>query len=160
MVAHRLWEPGVPSSNLGCPTMINSDRVLVCGSRDWDDQDIIWTMLDGLFAHILSSIDWVPDPGTITIIDGAARGADTMAYKWAECMIEQGLGQVVFSERYPADWDQHGRAAGPIRNKQMLVEGKPTLVLAFSDDLSVSRGTANMVKQSRAAGVPVYVIGR
>ncbi|MEM9912925.1 MAG: hypothetical protein AAF922_19365 [Pseudomonadota bacterium] len=44
-----------------------------------------------------------------------------------------------------------GRAAGPIRNKEMLDEGCPDLVVAFPG----GRGTANMVKQAQAAGVEV-----
>jgi hypothetical protein len=43
---------------------------------------------------------------------------------------------------------------GPIRNKQMLEEGKPDLMVAFPGE----RGTANMCKQAREAGVPVMVV--
>ena len=55
---------------------------------------------------------------------------------------------------YPANWKKHGRAAGPIRNKQMLEEAKPDLVIAFPG----GAGTANMVKQAREAGVKVEII--
>lgn len=150
MVAHRLWEPGVPSSSLGCPTMINSDRVLVCGSRDWDDPEIVRVILDGAVALHKSN-----SRQPMVVIEGAARGADSHAGEWArrhpwDCQLLE----------YPADWDTHGRAAGPIRNKQMLEEGQPTVVFAFSDNLEESRGTANMVAQAKKAGVPVYVIAR
>jgi hypothetical protein len=47
-----------------------------------------------------------------------------------------------------------------LRNVQMLEEGHPDLVLAFSDNLEESKGTAMMVKLAKDAGVPVYVIGR
>jgi hypothetical protein len=57
-------------------------------------------------------------------------------------------------ERYRADWAKHGRAAGPIRNKQMLEEGKPDLVVAFPG----GQGTANMMSQVREAGVRVMAI--
>lgn len=56
---------------------------------------------------------------------------------------------------YLADWKTHGLNAGPIRNKQMLDEGKPDLVLAFPG----GRGTANMVTQARKAGVRVVDVG-
>ena len=52
---------------------------------------------------------------------------------------------------FDADWQKYGRAAGPIRNKQMLDEGSPDLVIAFAG----GRGTENMVKQSEAKKVPV-----
>ena len=88
-----------------------------------------------------------------TIIQGEARGADLIAKSVARaqgCPIEC----------YPADWAQYGKAAGPIRNKQMLDEGKPDLVLAFSEDIGSSRGTANMVMQARKRGIEVRVFER
>lgn len=85
------------------------------------------------------------------VISGGAKGADAIAFKVA---VELG----VPTEVYMADWTEHGRAAGPIRNRQMLVEGKPDIVIAFSYDLTQSKGTANMVTQAKKAGVKVVVI--
>ena len=59
-------------------------------------------------------------------------------------------------ETYPADWDRHGKSAGPIRNRQMLAEGHPDLVVAFPD--TVSRGTWDMIGAARHAGVKVWVM--
>lgn len=57
---------------------------------------------------------------------------------------------------FPADWTTHGKAAGPIRNSQMLKEGLPDLVVAFlAPD---SRGTANMIAQAEKAGVKTIVV--
>ncbi len=91
----------------------------------------------------------------VTIIHGAARGADRLAGNEAKR-----LGMEVIE--FPADWARYGRAAGPIRNRQMLDEGKPDLVLAFSSTLpehwkQSGKGTANMVKQASSRGVPVRV---
>jgi hypothetical protein len=55
---------------------------------------------------------------------------------------------------FPAQWDLHGKRAGYLRNKQMLEEGQPDLVVAFPG----GRGTADMVRQSREAGVPVIEV--
>ena len=52
-----------------------------------------------------------------------------------------------------ADWEKHGKAAGPKRNKRML-EWKPDLVVAFPG----GKGTANMVQQARQAGVEVIEV--
>lgn len=74
--------------------------------------------------------------------------------------IAQGFG--VPKERilaYPADWDKYHRAAGHIRNQQMLAEGKPTLVLAFHHDLAKSKGTKDMVRRALKEGLPVYLNG-
>lgn len=122
-------------------------RVLVCGSRDWDDYVTVFAFLWGVHY-------WDP---ISCIIEGGARGADAQAAKFAinNLALEGG------HEQYPADWETHGKAAGPIRNKQMLDEGRPDRVVAFKDnfDWTLRRGgTENMVKQAKAAGVPVVVI--
>lgn len=54
---------------------------------------------------------------------------------------------------FRANSRKHGRAAGPIRNQQMLDEGKPHLVVAFPG----GTGTADMVRRAQAAGVLVLV---
>jgi hypothetical protein len=82
--------------------------------------------------------------GPLTIIEGGARGADKLARQWAE---DRGVPVAT----YPAEWDRHGVSAGPIRNRQMLEDGKPDMVLAFPG----GKGTANMVEQAHRAGVLV-----
>lgn len=109
-------------------------RVLVCGGRDFNEYESLEYFLDAFRAENDVSV----------VIHGAARGADSMAGEWAK---SRGIPVIVF----PADWNRHGRAAGPIRNKKMLDEGKPNLVISFPG----GRGTANMMEQARAAGVPV-----
>lgn len=113
-------------------------RVLICGDRNWTD-----------YAAILRELLRFP-PGT-TIIEGGCCGADRLA---AEIARELGFKVAEFH----ADWQRYGRAAGPIRNRRMLDEGRPDLVLAFHADIKKSRGTADMVRQARRAGVPVRVI--
>jgi hypothetical protein len=53
----------------------------------------------------------------------------------------------------PADWRRYGRAAGPIRNKEMLAH-RPQLAVAFPG----GTGTADMVGKAKAAGLDVVVI--
>lgn len=53
-------------------------------------------------------------------------------------------------EVHPADWGRYGKAAGPIRNQEMLESGID-LVIA----LPGGRGTADMVRRAEGAGVPV-----
>lgn len=112
-------------------------RVLVCGSRNWRDGLAIQRELVKL------------ERGT-TVIEGEARGADRFARLTGEA-----LGWPVL--RFPADWNRYGKAAGVIRNKQMLDEGKPDLVLAFHEDIYSSKGTADMVRQARRYGIEVKV---
>lgn len=116
-------------------------RVLVCGSRHFTDTELLYSTLDKF--HKVRPID--------VIIEGDARGADRMAGFWAK---KNKIDLLIF----PAQWDVHGKAAGPIRNTQMLREGKPDVVIAFL--YQNSRGTANMIKQSQAyiPGPEVIVI--
>jgi hypothetical protein len=107
-------------------------RVLVCGGRSFNDEARLFAVLD--------SYDNERD--FTVLIEGAARGADTLARKWAEAKKIPVL-------PFPADWKRHGRAAGPIRNERMLREGKPDLVIAFPG----GKGTAHMVSLARHAGV-------
>lgn len=112
-------------------------RVLVCGGRDFNDQRLLTQTLDIYHVHV----------GIKTIIHGAARGADTLAAWW-------GSGRKVGLEPYPADWAKHGRSAGPKRNEQMLRDGKPDVCIAFPG----GRGTADMVRRCRAAGIEVIEV--
>lgn len=110
-------------------------RVLVCGSRHFNNYNLLEKELETI-------------PIT-TVIEGEARGADTLARVYAE---RHGLDVLPF----PADWNKHGRAAGPIRNTQMLVEGKPDLVVAFL--APNSRGTKHMIEIAQKAGVEVKIV--
>jgi len=116
-------------------------RVLVCGGRDFADLGAVWSQLDTL--HNLPQ--HLGGEGPITrIIQGGALGADRLASQWAS---SNGVRQL----EYPADWRANGKAAGPIRNQAMIDDGKPDLVIAFPG----GRGTADMVRRARAAGVTV-----
>jgi hypothetical protein len=112
-------------------------RLLICGDREWTDERPIVALLAQC------------EPGTV-VIHGAARGADSIAGRVAK---EFGL-EV---EPYPADWTVHGKAAGPIRNSQMLTEGRPTEVHAFHTDITRSKGTKDMVTKASRVGLPVTV---
>lgn len=115
-------------------------RVLICGDRDWANTPE--------FDRIMEK--WVATHGIPqTIIEGCARGADRAAEYWARL-------HGVTVEHYPAQWDQHGRSAGTIRNAAML-DAKPDAVIAIHSDLANSKGTAHMVRIARRAGVPVWV---
>lgn len=114
-------------------------RLLVCGDRYWDD-----------FKAVKREIKRrMPD----LVIEGEADGADSMARLAAE-----ELGIPV--QKFPAQWSKFGRAAGPIRNTQMLVEGQPTEVIAFHPNIASSKGTKNMVNQARKRNIPTTVYKR
>lgn len=120
-------------------------RILVTGSRRWTDREVMEAALDNATAGCVMNC---------TLIHGNATGVDILANEiargWDDMWGEWSI------ERFPADWAKHGRAAGSIRNAQMLTEGKPDLVLAFP--LPGSKGTWDMIRKANAAGVEVRVI--
>jgi hypothetical protein len=87
-------------------------------------------------------------PAGSTVISGGARGADTMAE-----MVAKELG--LSFRCYRAEWGTYGLKAGPMRNQRMLDEGKPDVVMAFHQDIGKSRGTADMIRRAKRAGVRV-----
>jgi hypothetical protein len=120
-------------------------RLLVCGSPYWTDRALLAQVVERVVAEQAAG-------RPVLLIEGDARGADRLAGELAQARGWQ-------VEAYPAPWQRYGRAAGPIRNAHMLRLGRPELVLAFTDDLTSSRGTADLVRGARAAGLPVQVIG-
>lgn len=112
-------------------------RVLVCGGRNYNNAMQLGSWLESIRA----------ERGIDCIIHGGAPGADRMAGRFAD-WVE------IPTQVFPADWKTHGKAAGPIRNALMLREGRPDLVVAFAG----GKGTANMVKKARQAGVEVLEV--
>lgn len=109
-------------------------KILICGGRDFND----YVKLEDTLNQI---------EGRFTIISGAAKGADTLAIQYAKQ-----YGNPV--KIYPANWDLYGKAAGLIRNQQMLDHEHPDLVIAFPG----GRGTAHMKRIAREAAVEVREI--
>lgn len=111
-------------------------RILVCGGRNYTDgESVAWALSQ--FAG----------PHNVVLINGGASGADALGRLYA-----QRLGWEVLT--FGADWHMHGKAAGPMRNQRMLDLGKPDVVLAFPG----GRGTADMVKKAKKAGIRVVVV--
>lgn len=110
-------------------------KVLVSGSRHFQDKEKMEGVLKGFEISC--------------IIEGEARGADRLAREYAE---RQGIPVMSF----PAKWDLYGKAAGAIRNTEMLRVGQPDLVVAFR--APDSRGTKNMIDQAREAEIETVVV--
>lgn len=111
-------------------------KVLVCGGRDYCKQEELFNHLTKI--HNIKNITQV--------IHGGARGADFLAGEWAafmniECRV------------FRANWNKYRNAAGPIRNQQMLDEGRPDVVIAFPG----GNGTKDMIERSRKSGVHVHI---
>lgn len=123
---------------LGCVSWEQSTRppmrVLVCGGRDYLDRRAVFRSLDRLMTK----------RQIVTLIHGSAPGADSLAAEWAKL---RGIEQIAC----PAEWDKHGKRAGPLRNAHMLTL-QPDGLVAFPG----GRGTADMVIQAINAGLNVW----
>ena len=122
-------------------------RIVVTGSRDWHDTFLAETVLDG-FAEQAAKLDEL-----LYVIEGGARGLDTIARRWAKRQID------VEPVTVKAEWRKYGLAAGPIRNRKMLDEYEADYVVAFHDALDTeSKGTADCVSYAKEKGIPVFLV--
>lgn len=112
-------------------------RVIVCGSRGYEDREQIELRLSQL-----------PPSPTTTIVHGAARGPDTIAGQFAAL-----CGMTV--EEHPAEWDRLGKSAGRVRNEKMALLGAD-LCIAFWD--GKSRGTKDMIDRCHVHEIPAEII--
>ena len=115
-------------------------RVIVCGSRHWQDREAIADRLYDLSAD--------SDNLNCVVVHGGAAGADRIA---AQEALKLGL----LVEAHPARWEKHGKAAGPIRNREMGSLGA-VLCIAFWDGRS--QGTRDMIEVAGQNGIPVEII--
>lgn len=116
-------------------------RILVTGSRNWTNADAVDATLSGFTAD-------VPPDEHITIVHGACpTGADAIAGKWARDADNTS------EERHPANWNLHGKAAGPIRNKEMVNLGAD---ICIGFPTPESRGTVHCMRAAEEADMPVY----
>lgn len=112
-------------------------RILFCGDRNWTDIDKIKSIITTL-------------PKDSIIIHGNANGADKLA---ANIAMQYGLK----IESYPAQWNNYGRAAGPIRNQKMLESGLD-YAYAFHSNIEKSKGTKDMVNRLTKNKIPYEII--
>jgi hypothetical protein len=110
-------------------------RVIVAGDRTFTDYEFVRDTLDKL------------DLPVTEIVSGCARGVDTLGERYAE-------EREIPVRQFPAEWDKYGKAAGPIRNKQMAEYGDS--LVAFLKP--TSKGTKNMIETAHKLGLTVHVI--
>jgi hypothetical protein len=103
-------------------------RILICGDRNYKD----WLKIQD-YLNTISR--------TTIIIHGGARGADSLAGNLATSLKMKVI-------KLQAEWDKYGKAAGILRNQQMLDEEHPDLVVYFHKDIENSKGTKDMVTRA------------
>lgn len=125
-------------------------RILVTGSRDWSDEELIASVLQPYLVAARSQ--------QVILVHGACpTGADAIASK-----VWKAGGGV--EERHPADWSR-GRGGGPQRNAHMVALGA-SVCLAFIGQCTSPRchlvgghdshGATGCADLAEAAGIPTY----
>ena len=115
-------------------------RVIIAGTRSFNDYELLRASCNNLLSEKQRT-------HTVVVISGTARGADQMGERYAK---ERGF-QL---RRFPADWEQHGKSAGHIRNAKMA--DNADALIAFWD--GQSRGTKNMIDNARRKGLAIRII--
>ena len=109
-------------------------KVIVAGSRDLLDYPLVKEAIERSGFTITE------------LVSGGARGVDTLGEKWAK---ENNIPV----KRFPANWNLHGRGAGPIRNREMAEYADACIALA----LCAGPGTKNMIRTAESHKLLLYV---
>lgn len=119
-------------------------RILVCGGRDYSDYNRFEQVL-----HWFSNIKG--------LCHGGAKGADSMTHRYMQENFQvsgcDGLWTIEY-QVFPANWEQHGKSAGILRNIEMFDTFKPDLVIAFPG----GRGTAHMISYAKTKNCSVLEV--
>jgi hypothetical protein len=110
-------------------------RIIIAGSRNVTDDQVRFALNNCLWLGFASAI-----------VSGGARGADLFGEEWAK-------EQSIDIHRYPADWEKHGKRAGPLRNELMSKNAEG--LIAIWD--GKSRGTNNMIELAKTRGLRIFV---
>ncbi len=112
-------------------------RVIIAGSRKFHNLEFLTKKMDALLANQTE----------VTIISGTAMGADKTGEEYAAL-------RKFPVERYPANWDKYGKAAGPIRNEEMAKVADAAVI--FWD--GKSPGSKNMIATAEKYNLLTRVI--
>jgi len=114
-------------------------RIIIAGGRDFNNMEILRNALEVNTTGLMAN--------TLQIVSGGARGADSLGERLAR---EHRTNLAVF----PAQWEQHGKSAGYIRNE--LMAQNADMLIAFWD--GQSRGTEHMINLARKYQLEVHIV--
>lgn len=117
-------------------------RFCFTGSRVFSDASLVWSLCFGI-ARALTGRQ-------LLFTQGGATGADELVRAW-HTAVQPAHVELV---SYPADWKEHGPAAGPIRNRIMLDSADPHIVFAFDGN----RGTRDCVSYALRKKIKVISV--
>lgn len=117
---------------------VTTRKIVIFGGRDWVE-------ISKSLIFIRETIDVIyptTPKSDIVFISGMAKGADRLPFHLLN--QEEGWGGV---ERFYADWDRYKKAAGFIRNIEMLEKGQPNLGICFPGGSGTSHMKTNIIKR-------------
>lgn len=117
-------------------------RILITGSREFEDVDVVLRAIED------AQLDETGTAHECIVVHGAAPGADSIAAEIAY------VSSTLTAEAHPADWVQHGRRAGFLRNYEMVKLGADVCLAFFKKDAG-NKGTSMTANLARKAGIPV-----
>lgn len=109
-------------------------RVIIAGSREG------FNIHDVTVAALLSGFP------IGEVVSGTARGVDRLGEQWA---MSKGINVI----RFPANWNEEGKAAGHIRNR-MMGDFADCLIALWDGE---SKGTKGMIEYMQSLNKPVYI---
>lgn len=112
-------------------------KLAICGSRD----------INLSYLTVADLVSKLVTHERVEVVSGGAKGVDASALKFSQEMY------LKYTE-FPADWKTYGKAAGPIRNKQIAEYADQLLVIRYPD----SKGSLNVAAEFRKLGKPVTEI--
>lgn len=124
--------------------MTDPYRVLITGSRGWDDEEQISAALTQILLDHA-------EQGVVVVNGMCPQGADWLCFKWVQALRRSGVTSVS-TEEHPADWKTLGLKAGIVRNDDMLATS-PDEVLAFIKNRS--RGASYTARRAEELSIPV-----
>lgn len=130
-------------------------KTIIAGPRDFNNQSFVFSALDIVFSRLTKSSKEtndsleINDLENIEIVEGGATGIDALAKSYA-------IDRNIKYKEFPADWNKHGRVAGPIRNKQMAEYSDILIAFRYVDN--PSRGTENMIRQAKGNNLKVITV--
>jgi hypothetical protein len=119
-------------------------NVIVTGSRDWPEEqaELVIAVLDGIYwnatlGHLVTELSEFH-----LYVGDCPTGVDAIVKWWAEQSPSHSYNEreddpYFELHRFEADWDRWGKAAGPIRNAEMLDNAREGLVFAFHKNRDV-----------------------
>lgn len=126
-------------------------KIIVAGGRDFNNFKLLTKTLDSFVEEYLKDKE-------IVVVSGGAKGADSLGEAWYHERLANSFWKLYASswdlKVFPANWEKHGKAAGPIRNAEMAEFAD--MLIAFWD--GKSSGTKNMIQTALKKGLLVKVV--